>query len=140
MSTSCPPRSPDHNARRGLAERNADVWRALAAAWPGTRPARLIDIEGRGLSDGLGVFGPGHHGAFIPRTGGMSAGLNRIFTRTAKTALGIRAAIHCRSTFAGFITAIWASLHPVQHADAANEIWCSVAVCRGRAARGPRTD
>jgi hypothetical protein len=49
----------------------------------------------------------------------MSAGLNRIFTRTAKTAPGIRAAIHCRSTFAGFITAIWASLHPVQHADAA---------------------
>src|SRR3954452_8256980 len=45
--------------------------------------------------------------------------INRIFTRTAKTAPGIRAAIHCRSTFAGFITAIWASLHPVQHADAA---------------------
>src|SRR3954471_20850450 len=58
MSTSCPPRSPDHSARRGLAERNADVWRALAAAWPGTRPARLIGIEGRSLSDGLGVFGP----------------------------------------------------------------------------------
>jgi hypothetical protein len=86
---------------------------------PGAHSARLTGIKGPCLGDGLGVFRAGHPGAFIPRTGSMSAGLNRIFTRTAKTALGIRAAIHCRSTFAGFITAIWASLHPVQHADAA---------------------
>src|SRR3954447_15174627 len=86
---------------------------------PGAHSARLTGIKGPCLGDGLGVFRAGHPGAFIPRTGSMSAGLNRIFTRTAKTAPGIRAAIHCRSTFAGFITAIWASLHPVQHADAA---------------------
>src|SRR6476646_10466272 len=52
------PLSPDHSAHRGLAERNADVWRALAAAWPGAQPAHLIGIEGRCLSDCLGFFGP----------------------------------------------------------------------------------
>src|SRR5258708_6958345 len=55
----------------------------------------------------------------MPLTGCQSAGLNRIFTRRTKTTPGIRAAIHCLSTLAGFKGDVRASLHPVQHADAA---------------------
>ena len=55
----------------------------------------------------------------MPLTGCQSAGLNRIFTRRTKTAPGIRAAIHCLSTLAGLKRDVRASLHPVQHADAA---------------------
>ena len=55
----------------------------------------------------------------MPLTGCQSADLNRIFTRRTKTAPGIRAAIHCLSTLAGLTRDVRASLHPVQHADAA---------------------
>src|SRR3954453_1853555 len=83
----------------------------------GAKPPRLIGIEWRSLSDGLGVFG---RAILVPLFRELAA-CPQVLTASLPGRQKLRRGSGPPSTVdrAGFITAIWASLHPVQHADAA---------------------